>query len=223
MIIALLTSVVSALVSLGIALWLSFPVTIFVLVSGCGFALLFRRLMKESKRYGDEMIQINQVMYSELYSQLRSIKEVRSYGVQKQHAAFFNDISISFKDAKLKYMRLQASPAMLYSIAAAGMIAVIFVVCVLGFRMDTARLIVLVYVFTRLWPVFSGFINKLTAIQTTIPAFEKLQEAFITLTSETAAEKNAEILPFENQIEFRNVGFSYQGSEDPVLDDLGCR
>ena len=220
MIIALLTSVVSALVSLGIALWLSFPITVFVLIVGFGFALLFRRLMKESKRYGDEMIRINRVMYSELYNQLRSIKEVRSYGVQKEHAAFFNDISVSFRDSKLKYTRQQAFPTMLYSIAAAGMIAVIFVVCVLGFRMDTARLIVLVYVFTRLWPVFSGFINKLTAIQTTCPAYEKLQEAFSTLSSEDAAEKNAEMLPFENQIEFRNVSFSYQGSEDPVLNNV---
>lgn len=218
--IALLTSVISSLVSLGIAVWLSLPVTAFVLVVGCGFALLFRRLMKESRRYGDEMIRINQAMYSELYSQLRSVKEVRSYGVQQEHAAFFAEISRSFADAKLKYMRQQATPSMLYSIAAAGMIAVIFVVCVLGFDMDTARLIVLVYVFTRLWPMFSGLISKLTAIQTTVPAYEKLLEAFSALVSEEPAERKAEPLPFENRIEFRNVSFAYQGSKDRVLNDV---
>lgn len=220
MIIALLSSIVTAFVSLGIALWLSLPVTILVLIFGCGFALVFRHLMKESKHYGDEMIRINRAMYSELYSQLRSIKEVRSYGVQKEHADFFSEISHSSKDAKLKYMRQQAFPSMLYSIAAAGMIAVIFLVCVLVFEMDTARLMVLVYVFTRLWPVFSGFINKITTIQTTIPAYEKLTEALRTLSVEKSGQAQMVPIQFEKEIEFRNVCFAYQGSGEPVLHNV---
>ena len=220
MIIALLSSVVTAFVSLGIALWLSLPVTVFVLFFGCGFAWVFRHLMKESKRYGDEMIRINRVMYSELYSQLRSIKEVRSYGVQKEHADFFEEISRSSKAAKLKFMRQQAFPSMLYSIAAAGMIAVIFLICVLLFHMDTARLMVLVYVFTRLWPVFSGFINKIATIQTTIPAYEKLMEALGTLSVEKSGQVQTAPIPFEKEIEFRNVCFAYQGSGESVLHNV---
>ncbi|WP_432365771.1 ABC transporter ATP-binding protein [Blautia luti] len=220
MIIALLSSVVTAFVSLGIALWLSLPVTVFVLFFGCGFAWVFRHLMKESKRYGDEMIRINRVMYSELYSQLRSIKEVRSYGVQKEHADFFEEISRSSKAAKLRFMRQQAFPSMLYSIAAAGMIAVIFLICVLLFHMDTARLMVLVYVFTRLWPVFSGFINKIAAIQTTIPAYEKLMEALGTLSVEKSGQVQTAPIPFEKEIEFRNVCFAYQGSGESVLHNV---
>ena len=220
MIIALLSSVVTAFVSLGIALWLSLQVTVFVLFFGCGFAWVFRHLMKESKRYGDEMIRINRVMYSELYSQLRSIKEVRSYGVQKEHADFFEEISRSSKAAKLKFMRQQAFPSMLYSIAAAGMIAVIFLICVLLFHMDTARLMVLVYVFTRLWPVFSGFINKIATIQTTIPAYEKLMEALGTLSVEKSGQVQTAPIPFEKEIEFRNVCFAYQGSGESVLHNV---
>lgn len=220
MIIALLTSVVSAFVSLAIAVWLSLPVTVFVLLVGSAFAMLFRRLIKASRQHGDEMIRINRAMYSELFSQLRSVKEVRSYGVQQEHDAFFREISQSFKDVKLQYMRRQALPQMLYSIAAAGMIAVIFLVCVSGYRMDTARLMVMVYVFTRLWPLFSGVVNKLTVIQTTIPAYEKLSEAIKTLTMEDTSGKNVHRLPFEDSIEFRNVRFTYQGSEEPVLKDV---
>lgn len=220
MIIALLTSVVTAFVSLGIALWLSLPVTVLVLVLGCAFALMFRRLMKESKYYGDEMIRINRAMYSELYSQLRGIKEVRSYGVQQEHARFFEEISRSFKDAKLNYMRQQAFPSALYSVAAAGMIAVIFLICLLAFHMDTARLMVLVYVFTRLWPVFSGFINKTAAIQTTIPAYEKLMKALQELSAEDSVRTQIVPVQFKDKIEFRNVCFAYQGSDEPVLQNV---
>lgn len=220
MIIELLSSVVTAFVSLGIALWLSLPVTVFVLILGCGFAWVFRHLMKESKYYGDEMIRINRALYYELYSQLRSIKEVRSYGVQKEHAEFFDEISRSAKDAKLKFMRRQAFPSMLYSIAAAGMIAVIFLLCVLLFHIDTARLMVLVYVFTRLWPVFSGSINKITTIQTTVPAYEKLMEALRTLSVERSGQAQALPIQFEKEIEFRNVCFAYQGSGEAVLHNV---
>ena len=217
MIIALLSSAVTAFVSLGIALWLSLPVTVLVLIFGGGFAWVFRHLMKESKHYGDEMIRINRVMYYELYSQLRSIKEVRSYGVQKEHAHLFEEISRSAKDAKLKFMRQQAFPSMLYSVAAAGMIAGIFLICVLLFHMDTACLMVLVYVFTRLWPVFGGFISTITTIQTVVPAYEKLMEALQTFSAEKSEQMQMVPIPFEKKIEFRNVCFAYQGNGESIL------
>ena len=222
-IIHLLTSVVSTIVSLCIAVWLSLPVTVFVIICGGAFAMVFRKLMKASKTYGDEMIRINRAMYQELFSQLKSVKEVRTYGVKKEHEALFGDISRSFRDAKLKYVHLHAFPSMLYSIAAAGMIGVIFLVCVLGFKMDTARLIVLVYVFMRLWPVFSSFINRVNSILTSVPAHEKLSEAFRTLSAEETGDAEAEPMPFEHSIEFRDVSFAYKDSEEDVLKGVSFR
>lgn len=216
-IIHLITAVVSAAVSLGIALWLSVPVTIFVIVCGGISALMFRKLLKSSQAYGDEMIRINRSMYQELFHQLRSIKEVRTYGVQKEHAALFEQVSSSFRDAKLKYVRLRAFPSMLYSIAAAGVIGVFFLVCVLFFEMDTARLMVLVYVFMRLWPVFTGLIGRVNSILTTVPAYRKLSEAFDTLHAESAADTADTPLPFERDITFRDVSFAYRGATENVL------
>lgn len=216
----LISSVFSAAVSLGIALWLSVPMTLFVLLCGSAFAFVFRKLMKASKAYGDEMIRIHRNLYQELFNQLRGVKEVRTYGVQKEHAELFGGISRSLHDSQLKYVQKRAVPSMLYSITAAGMIGIIFLVSVLGFHMDTARLIVLVYVFMRLWPVFSGFFNRLNSIMTAIPAHEKLTDAFNTLRSETVECDNDARLPFDNSVEFRHVSFSYQGSDEIVLKDV---
>lgn len=222
-IIHLLSSVVSTIVSLCIAVWLSLPVSVFVIICGGAFAMVFRKLMKASKTYGDEMIRINRAMYQELFNQLKSVKEVRTYGVQREHEALFGDISQSYKDAKLKYVHLRAFPSMLYTIAAAGMIGVIFLVCVLGFKMDTARLMVLVYVFMRLWPVFSSFINRVNSILTSVPAHEKLSEAFCSMEAEEAQEADCTPMPFEETIEFRNVTFTYQNSGDEVLKGISFR
>lgn len=219
-ILQLMSSVVSALVSVVIAAWLSLPVTVFVLICGGFFSLLYRKLMKISKDFGDEMIRLNRQMYTELFHQLRGVKEVRSYGVQQKHAELFHEINEHAKTSKLEFAHQSATPSMLQTIAAAGMIAVIFIVCVLVFHMDTARLMVLVYVFMRLWPAFSGVTPKIAGIRVAIPAYEKLNEAFLNFTTENTVEESGEILKFEQAIEFRNVAFSYQGSQQTVLNGV---
>lgn len=216
----LISSVFSAVVSLGIALWLSIPMTIFVVLCGSAFALMFRRLMKASKEFGDEMIRINQNMYQELYNQLRGMKEVRTYGVQEEHTELFDKVSSSLRDSKLKYVQKRALPSMLYTVAAAGMIGAIFLVSVLGLKMDTVRLIVLVYVFMRLWPIFSGFFSRINSILVAVPAHEKLTETFRNLEAENTMTEQCVPLVFEKEIEFRHVTLTYQNGTEPVLKDV---
>lgn len=66
----LISSVFSAAVSLGIDLWRSVPMAIFVLLCGSAFAFVFRKHMKASKAYVDEMIRIHRNLYQELFDQM---------------------------------------------------------------------------------------------------------------------------------------------------------
>ena len=213
----MISSLVSAAVQLCIAVWLSLPVTVFVCICGATFVLLFRGMFRVSKEYGEEMIRINREMYSELFSQLRSVKEVRTYNVQREHAALFDGISDSFRQARMRYVKLRAFPQVIYSCAAAFMIGLIFIVCVLFFKMDTARLMVLVYVFMRLWPVFSGFYGRLQSILSSVPAHEKLQQALTALAQTERAPENPPVLPFSREIVFRDVSFAYRDGTEDVL------
>lgn len=212
-IISLISSLFSSAMQLCIAVWLSLPVTVFVMIAGSAFVLMFRKMFRISKEHGEELIKINRAMYAELFNQLRSVKEVRTYGVQKEHAQLFNQISDSSRQAKIRHTKLQAVPQLVYSCAAAFMIGVIFLVCVLFFRMDTARLMVLVYVFMRLWPVFSGLYGRLQGILAIVPAHEKLCEALETLGRDTEEADDLPMMPFEKEIVFKNVEFAYQGGE----------
>ena len=216
-IIHMMSSFIGSAVQLAIAVWLSLPVTVFVIICGTAFVLVFRKMFRISKEYGEELIKINRNMYSELFNQLRSIKEVRTYNVQKEHAALFEEISDSSRQARVRYTRLRAFPQVIYSCAAAFMIGVIFLVCVLVFKMDTARLMVLVYVFMRLWPVFSGLYGRIQGILSCVPAHEKLTEEMEHLGRAEDTSSDMPPMPFERDIEFRNVEFSYQGSDEKVL------
>ena len=169
-VIHLLASLVSAGIQLGIALWMSAPVTLLVCLLGVCMLAVFKPLRKKSRDYGDEMIRISREFYGELQNQLSSVKEVRAYGVEREHAETFGRINRSFVDARMRYVRLSAMPGVVYSVAAALLIAAVYLVCTLGMRVETDRLVVLVYVFARLWPLFSGFQGRMQFISSCVPA-----------------------------------------------------
>ena len=212
-----LASIVSAAVQLGIALMMSLPVTALVCVMGACMLAIFMPLRKKSREYGDEMIRLSREFYSELQNQLASVKEVRAYGVEREHAALFESISAAFKTARMKYVRQSSVPGVVYSLAAAVMIALVYLVCTLGLKVETDRLVVLVYVFARLWPVFSGFQGRIQSINSCVPAYEKLIEALREMQPETDVAETDEDFSRWQEIRFDNVHFAYRNSDEEAL------
>ena len=220
-VIHLLASGVSACIQLGIALMMSLPVTALVCVLGAGMLAIFRPLRKKSRDYGDEMIQIGRDFYSELQNQLSSIKEVRAYGVEQEQAALFEKISTSFKSAQMRYVRLSATPGVVYSVAAALLIAAVYLVCTLGLRIETDRLVVLVYVFARLWPIFSGFQGRIQYLNSCVPAYERMTKAIEEMRPTGTPEEETDAdLSHWRQTVFDGVRFFYRDSDKPVLQDV---
>ena len=212
-----LASIVSAAVQLGIALMMSLPVTALVCVMGACMLAIFMPLRKKSREYGDKMIRLSREFYSELQNQLASVKEVRAYGVEREHAALFESISAAFKTARMKYVRQSSVPGVVYSLAAAVMIALMYLVCTLGLKVETDRLVVLVYVFARLWPVFSGFQGRIQSINSCVPAYEKLIEAMREMQPETDVAETDEDFSRWREIRFDNVHFAYRNSDEETL------
>ncbi len=212
-----LASLVSAGVQLAIALMMSLPVTVLVCIMGVGMIAIFKPLRKKSREYGDEMIRINREFYGELQNQLASIKEVRSYGVEQEHAELFGKISNSFKTARMKFVRQNSVPGVVYSLAAAVMIAIVYLVCTLGMQVETDHLVVLVYVFARLWPVFSGFQSRIQGINSCVPALEKLNEALEDMQPETDIADTGEDFTHWQETAFEDVHFAYRNAEEETL------
>ena len=212
-----LVSIVSAAIQLGIALMMSPPVTALVCVMGACMLAIFMPLRKKSRAYGDEMIRISREFYGELQNQLASVKEVRAYGVEREHAARFEEISASFKTARMRYVRQCSVPGVVYSLAAAVMIALVYLVCTLGLKVETDRLVVLVYIFARLWPIFSGFQGRIQGIHSCLPAYEKLNEALRELQPEADTAETDADFSLWNEIRFDDVHFAYRDSDEETL------
>ena len=216
-VIHLLASLVSAGIQLGIALWMSAPVTLLVCLLGACMLAVFKPLRKKSRDYGDEMIRISREFYAELQNQLSSVKEVRAYGVEREHAETFGRINRSFVDARMRYVRLSATPGVVYSVAAALLIAAVYLVCTLGMRVETDRLVVLVYVFARLWPLFSGFQGRMQFLSSCVPAYERLTEALSSLRSEREPEEMEADFSNWREAVFDGVHFVYRDAKEETL------
>ena len=97
------------------------------------------------------------------------------------------------------------------------MIALVYLVCTLGLKVETDRLVVLVYVFARLWPVFSGFQGRIQSINSCVPAYEKLIEAMREMQPETDVAETDEDFSRWREIRFDNVHFAYRNSDEETL------
>lgn len=219
--IGLIASFFSAAMQLAIALWMSLPVTIMALVVGGGFLVLFWPFLKKSKNYGKKAVEINRNLHREIQNQLNSIKEIRAYGVEQQHEKFFSDISEQCYDVNFRNTQLRVVPQLCYSVAAAVLVALAFVYSVLILNTGTAQLVILVYIFSRLWPVFSSWQGQMQNIQAYVPAFETIQEAIEQLRVGTREpEAKAGVLTFTEHVSFDHVGFTYQNGSEEVLHDM---
>lgn len=219
--IVLFSSVVSALMQLAIACWMSLPVTGMVLLVGGAFLWMFRPFQRRSKEYGARAVEVSRTMYREIQNQLSGIKEIRAYGVEDDNQQTFEQVSQDYYDTSLRITQLRVVPQLCYAVAAAVLIALAFVVSVFVLDTGTAQLMILVYIFSRLWPVFSSWQGHLQNIQSYVPAYEKICEALNTLSDgEKTAESGGEPLPFARAVRFSDVHFAYRQTGEAVLEGL---
>ncbi|MBE6920581.1 MAG: ABC transporter ATP-binding protein [Ruminococcaceae bacterium] len=219
--IGLIASAFSALLQLVIALWMSLPVTIMALVVGASFLFLFRPFLKKSKEYGQKAVEVNRELHRETQNQLSSIKEIRAYGAEDHHRKLFAQISQKYYDISLRTTQLRVIPQLCYSVAAAVLIGIAFVFSVLILDTGTAQLMVLVYIFSRLWPVFSSWQGQLQNIQAYVPAYETVQASICNLTKGQREPQSRDgSVNFTQQITFDKVGFTYKSGSEEVLKDL---
>jgi len=220
-IIAFIGSAMNAVMQLAIACWMSLPVTAMVLAVGCGFLTMFRPIQNKSRAYGETAIGVGRQLHREIQEQLNGIKEIRAYGVEEIHARRFARISRTYYETNLNMTRLRVLPQLCYAAAAAVMIAAAFVFSVLVLDTGTAQLMVLVYIFSRLWPVFSNWQSQLQNIHSYLPAAGKIQQALEDF--DRAAEREippAEPITFCRELAFSAVSFGYAAGREDILRHL---
>lgn len=180
-----------------------------------------RRRLLESRRLGDIASDAATRASREITEFLQALKLTKAYGAEARHVRAFADAVQQAEGAGLANSRLMANTRLILEVATAVVLAGLLWLAVDWIGLPLANLLVLIFVFQRLMPMFQD-------IQHLAQDFAHCSAAFQVVTRtiadcEAAADRAAEPpppLPLDRELRFEGVSFGYGPASGDVLRGL---
>ncbi|HHW37907.1 MAG TPA: ABC transporter ATP-binding protein [Bacillales bacterium] len=212
-----ITAIIFTIIQIGIAFLLSPEITLFVLLSGGILAIFSQGFIKRSRLLGSRTSENGKNFLAGITDNFNGIKDIKSNTLEPSRVDWFQSITKRMYDEQMEYIKLKMASQFYYKIASAVLITVFIFLSVKLFHAQAAQLMIVVVIFTRLWPRVTGIQSSLEQIAITVPALK----AVISLKMESQAAKEcdhldgSDIIPIDIQkeIECRNVYFRYDQNE----------
>lgn len=212
-----ITAIIFTFIQIGIAFLLSPQITMLVLLSGLILAIFSRGFIKRSSLLGSRTSEIAQSLLAGITDNFNGIKDIKSNSLEQSRMYWFQSISQDMYDEQVKYITLKTSSQLYYKVASAALISIFIFLSVNLFNSQSAQLMLIIIIFSRLWPRVTGIQASLEQIATTIPVLK----AVINLKNESMAAQEIQDLKYKkinpidikNGIECKNVFFRYNQSE----------
>ncbi|TQS01513.1 ABC transporter ATP-binding protein [Paenibacillus ottowii] len=236
----LVTAVMFTLIQIALAFWLSPSLTGLVFVSGLVLFVVFRRSIRNAKQLGDRTTELSQVYFAGITDHMNGMKDIKSNLLEAANIRWFRSLTQRMEDNTTQFVRQNATTQFFHRIAAAIFVVSVLFVSLQWLHVTPEKLIVLILIFSRLWPRFALIQASLEYIMSMVSAFEsvtKVQrecEAFsdpslIGLTSsethvpfdlsehQLASVSVRQPLSLHNGIECTRLDYCYEGAVEPAL------
>jgi len=176
MILALGTTLLFTAIQIGLAFWLSVPLTVSILIAGLLLALFSRRFLRKSRGIGARTTELSQSYLGGLAEHFNGIKDIKSNRLEKQHISWFQTLSKQMEINMVQFARVQSNSQFIYKAASAILVALFVFLSFKVFSVQGEQLIIIVLIFSRLWPRFTSLQSSGEQIISTIPAFKNLSD-----------------------------------------------
>jgi ATP-binding cassette, subfamily C, bacterial len=211
----LLSSLVLVPVYVALALQLSTTMSILVFLSGAALLLLLRKQTQAARRIGEEISQTTSDLYSAAIEHLGGMKTVKSYGAEERNAEVFSRLAGKVTRTYLDGARNYAGTTFWFSAGSALILSVVLFFALEVLELSAASLLLLLFLFNRMIPLFNRIQQSYQSYLNALPAFARIME--IQSRFEAAAElvsSGEEKVEFRYGIMFERVSFSYGESKD---------
>jgi ATP-binding cassette subfamily C protein len=214
--------VVLVLFHIGAAFLLSVPLTAATLGFGALLMLLLRPLNRQAQASGESFRQWRRAMYGAVMEHLAGVKTAKSLGLEGAHMEKMEQVNQRTRDQLVRIAAIRANTRMYYEIAAVIFLAVYFTAAlnIPALKMPLSRLLVLVFIFSRLLPRFSSLTQNIQDIKHMLPAFKGVSELYRTAATAREFSPGVEGPPFEIRegVSFEAVRFRYsaESKEDAL-------
>jgi ABC-type multidrug transport system fused ATPase/permease subunit len=214
----LITSIIFTLIQISIALILSPVITLFVLLSGLILSGFSRGFIKRSRLLGGKTSEVGRSFLAGITDNFNGIKDIKSNNLEQSRMDWFRFITQRMYDEQMEYIELKTSSQFYYKLASAVFISIFIFLSVKLFNSQPAQLMLIIIIFTRLWPRVTGIQASLEQIASTIPALKSViylkNESFSAKELDEYDYRQIKPLNISKGIECKNVYFKYGQSEN---------
>lgn len=206
-----MTSLVFTVIQIGIAFWLSSSITMFVLLSGLVLIAFNRKFLKKSIELGQKNYTMGREYLAGITDQINGIKDIKSNSLEKSRMEWFKKITKGMQDEQIEYTKLKTISQMNYKVASAVLIAVFIFIALNMFHAQASQLMLIIVIFSRLWPRVAAIQGSLEQIATILPAFKAVKnfQEECKNSREFHLSKDNKPIHITQEIELKNVFFRY--------------
>lgn len=214
-----LASGVFTLIQVGIAFWLSPEMTLFVLGSGLVIAFFSRTFIRKSRILGSQTSELARSYMGGMTDQFNGIKDIKSNMLESSRIEWLREWNRRVGQERYDYVLLSSNSKLYYKIASTSLIAAFIYFSITLFHTHGEQLLLIIMIFSRLWPRFTGLQSNLEQIAASMPAFASLiqlqkecKEAE-EIGNRGGSVANVQPLRMEEGLECRQVYFRYNKAE----------
>jgi ABC-type multidrug transport system fused ATPase/permease subunit len=176
MFLQLITSAIFTLIQLGIAFWISPSLTGLVLVSGIILAFVSQSFVKKSKKIGSKTSEIGKSYLAGITDNLNGIKDIKSNSLEHSRNTWLSKLSEDIIHEQTELIKIKTNSNFLYKVSSAIIIALFIYFSITLFRSQADQFLLVILIFTRLWPRFSAIQSSMEQLAETLPAFSSVVE-----------------------------------------------
>jgi ABC-type multidrug transport system fused ATPase/permease subunit len=213
-----LSALVFSCIQLILAFWLSPQLTISILLFGILLIFLSRKFINKSSDLGNETVELSKTFLAGITDHLNGIKEIKSNNLENYHFRWFNRTSRKMEENVVKIIKLRSFSQLINKVVSAILLATFVIFSLKMFQAQPTQLMLIMVIFSRLWPRISGIQSNLEQLGAVLPSFKVL----IDLQNECTKAKELDgdslrlIQPLyiNKAIECHNVAFRYNSQQE---------
>lgn len=213
----LISTLIFTSIQIGIAFLLSPTITLFVIICGITLSLFTRRYIRRSREIGNNTTELGKNYYAGITDHFNGIKEIKSNSLEKNMRNWLVDLNKRIIHEKMENVKIQNESQLFFKAASSMLIALFIYISLNLFQAKPEQLVLIVLIFSNLWPKFTGIQKNLEKIASSIPACQSIyliQEECKKLQESSANDKKT-VVSIKTGIKCRDVFFRYN-KEQPV-------
>src|ERR1700691_3740851 len=221
LLIGTMSNAILALVYIALALKLSAGMTSLVLATGAVLLLLSRRWMRAVHQSGTAVSESVSEVYAAATEHLQNLKAMKFYDAQTSDLAMFSSLQSSALQQSLENTRDQAAAAFWFESGSLLLLGAIIFASLQILNVAPASILLLLAVFTRLFPRLEAGQSQLQAFLSEVPAFENLMRIQAECVANAEIPATAGPGPaLAHEIRLERVSFRYELERPLVLGAL---